>query len=97
MAVERIMTQHPDGRQGVHMELEKYEFIRDEILMRLDEEPMPFMRLAHEMEADLQDTFDGSVMWYTTTVKLDLEARGQIEKVPGTTPPRLRVCYRSDD
>jgi hypothetical protein len=97
MAVERIMTQHPEGRQGVHMELDKYEFIRDEILMRLDEQPMSFMRLAHEMEDDLQDTFDGSVMWYTTTVKLDLEARGEIEKIPGTTPPRLRVRRRSDD
>ncbi|RMH12084.1 MAG: hypothetical protein D6695_07625 [Planctomycetota bacterium] len=28
--------------------------------------------------------------WWVTTVKLDLEARGLIERVPGVTPQRLR-------
>lgn len=34
----------------------------------------------------------GSVSWYTTTVKLDLEARGELERVPGSRPQRLRRC-----
>ena len=29
-------------------------------------------------------------MWWVTTVKLDLEARGLIERVPGKSPQRLR-------
>lgn len=29
-------------------------------------------------------------MWWTTTVKLDLEARGLVERVPGASPQRLR-------
>lgn len=29
-------------------------------------------------------------MWWVTTVKLDLEARGLIERVPGSSPQRLR-------
>lgn len=29
-------------------------------------------------------------MWWVTTVKLDLEARGLIERVPGSNPQRLR-------
>ena len=32
----------------------------------------------------------GSVMWWVTTVKLDLEARGVIERVPKSAPQRLR-------
>jgi hypothetical protein len=32
----------------------------------------------------------GSVTWYVTTVKLDLEARGEIERVSGSRPQRLR-------
>jgi hypothetical protein len=31
-----------------------------------------------------------SVMWYVTTVALDLEARGEIERVPGSKPQRPR-------
>jgi uncharacterized protein YndB with AHSA1/START domain len=37
-----------------------------------------------------KDAFRGaSIMWYATTVKLDLEARGLITRVAGTTPQRL--------
>jgi hypothetical protein len=32
----------------------------------------------------------GSIPWYTTVVKLDLEARGVIERVPGVLPQRVR-------
>jgi len=42
-------------------------------------------RLAADERANL-----GSTGWYTTTVKLDLEAKGEIERVPGSTPQRLR-------
>ena len=41
-------------------------------------------RLTPEQRADL-----GSVSWYTTTVKLDLEVKGDIERVPGAKPQRL--------
>jgi hypothetical protein len=32
----------------------------------------------------------GAVNWHVTSVKLDLEARGLIERIPGTKPQRLR-------
>ena len=32
----------------------------------------------------------GSVSWYTTTVKLDMEVKREIERVPGSKPQRLR-------
>lgn len=31
----------------------------------------------------------GSLMWYTTTVKLELEVRGELKRVEGTPPQRL--------
>lgn len=31
----------------------------------------------------------GSISWYVTTVKLDLEARGLIHRIPGSRPQRL--------
>lgn len=34
--------------------------------------------------------WEGSLSWYATTVKLDLEARGFIERVAGSKPQRLR-------
>jgi hypothetical protein len=32
----------------------------------------------------------GSVMWYTTVVKLDMECRGELERIEGSAPQRLR-------
>ncbi len=32
----------------------------------------------------------GSIMWHVTTIKLDLEARGLIERVEGAKPQRVR-------
>lgn len=31
-----------------------------------------------------------SILWYATTVKLDLEARGLLERIAGVSPQRLR-------
>ena len=43
-------------------------------------------RLSPEQQANL-----GSVSWYTTTVKLDMEVKGDIERVPRVTPQLLRL------
>ena len=43
-------------------------------------------RLSAEQKANL-----GSVSWYTTTVKLDMEVKRDIERIPRVTPQRLRL------
>jgi hypothetical protein len=37
-----------------------------------------FKELTAAVKDQLQGNFDGSVSWYLTTVKLDLEARGEV-------------------
>jgi hypothetical protein len=44
-----------------------------------------------EQLTDKEKNEIGSVSWYTITVKLDLEARGLIERIPGVKPQRLRL------
>lgn len=89
----KILTLHPDvGKSGVRISQEKYDQIRDEILATISERgEIAFMDLVMVIEHKLAFNFDGSVGWYVTTVKLDLEARGLIERVKGSKPQRLRL------
>lgn len=89
---ERIKTLHPEGKQGVSISKEKYETVREAILKILrDREEISFQELTPAVEDQIGDDFDGSVPWYTVTVKLDLEARGIIERIPGTSPQVLHM------
>lgn len=90
---EKIQTLHPAGKQGVNISREKYDTIREAILSVLTEHTeIPFQELPQAVERHLTDDFDGSISWYVTTVKLDLEARGLIVRVPKASPQRLRLA-----
>jgi hypothetical protein len=39
----------------------------------------------------MKSKFDGSISWYTTVVKLDLEARKLVVRVPNSKPHRVRL------
>lgn len=89
---ERIKTLHPEGKKGVSISKEKYETVREMLLQILRErEEISFQELTPAIEDRIGDHFDGSVPWYTVTVKLDLEARGIIERIPGISPQVLRI------
>ncbi|MEM7657599.1 MAG: hypothetical protein AAF399_15810 [Bacteroidota bacterium] len=89
---DRILTLHPQGKTGVNILRRRYEVIRTYILDSLKtQQPMTFQALGDQAVADLSETFDGKVLWYITSVKLDLEARGEIERVPKTSPHQLRL------
>ena len=88
----RVMTLHPEGKEGVNIDKEKYEAVKQAILDAVGAVgELPFSDLSAEVERRVVD-FDGSYGWYTTTVKLDLEARGLIERVPKKTPQYLRLA-----
>ena len=89
---EKIMTLHPQGKSGVNISKKKYETVRIAIQDALRTQPgMTFKELTEEVRQKLEGSFDGSISWYVTTVKLDLEARGIIERIPNRTPQRLRL------
>ncbi|MGR3811832.1 DUF6958 family protein [Jiulongibacter sp. NS-SX5] len=89
---DKILTLHPEGKKGVNISLEKYILIKDYILRALEEEgAMTYQYLNDKAKKDLTDNFSGSVPWYVVSVKLDLEARGLIERIPKTSPHQIRL------
>lgn len=90
---EKIITIHPDpNKSGVKIHKDKYVLIRDGILKTLRSiGEVLFKDLPGEVERQLRGKFDGSISWYVTTEKLDLEARKLIERISGTSPQQLRL------
>ena len=93
---EKILTLHPEGKTGVRIDLEKYNTIKDAIIKVLTKRKMiTFEELAEEVVALLEKKFQGSVLWYYTTVKLDLEARKMIRRIPGSKPQQITLNKKS--
>ena len=91
---DTIRTLHPEKKQGVNISREKYETIRNAILCVLQaqqQKEMTFMKLSRAVEKEVNGNFDGSVMWYVTTVKLDMEARGEIKRVQNSRPQLVKL------
>ncbi len=89
----RIMTLHPDGRQGVNILERRYDQIKTFIIQQLKTKPeMSFAELNDVAKQELKDKFDGKIGWYVVTVKLDLEARQIIERIPNRTPQYVRLA-----
>ena len=89
---EKILTLHPEGKNGVNIDKSKYEMVRGAILEILQEHgTFPFKMLSDEVANRLGDSFEGSFAWYTVSVKLDLEARGAVERIPKKSPQQIRL------
>ena len=89
---EKILTLHPQGKKGVNILKRRYDMIRAFILETLKEhKQISFEELSDLAVEKLSRNFDGKVLWYIVSVKLDLEARGIIERVPKTSPHQLRL------
>lgn len=91
MSDEKILTRHPHGKAGVNISKEKYNQIRKFIMTNIDAEgEISFEEITDRAVEQLTDTFEGSVPWYIVTVKLDLEAKNVLERVPKVSPQMLR-------
>ena len=93
-AEEFFMTAHPEPKKpGARIEKAKYDLMRNAILEKLRTYgALPFEKMGNMIEEQLLKKFDGPVIWYYTTVKLDLEARGVIRRVPNTEPQLLEIA-----
>jgi hypothetical protein len=92
MSEPKILTLHPAGKRGVNIALSRYEPLKKFVLEKLAaEHEITFERLCDLAIEQLAQTFDGNVLWYLVSVKLDLEARGIIERIPKTSPHKLRL------
>ncbi len=90
---DKIRTLHPEKKQGVNISKEKYDIIRSAILCVLQrQKEITFMKLSRAVEEEVNGNFDGSVTWYVTTVKLDMEARGELKRVPNSRPQLVKLA-----
>ncbi len=92
MPAEKILTLHPEGKAGVNIDKSKYDQLKNFIIETLDHTgPITYQEL-NQMGIDhLKESFEGSVPWYLVTVKLDLEARNIIERIPKTSPHQIQL------
>jgi len=90
---------NPDPiKPGVRIAKAKYDTIREAILENLRAHgPLTFTQLGNLLEDQLQKDFGGSVMWYYTTVKLDMEASGEIRRLPKSKPQLVDLSDESQD
>ncbi|MEL6195240.1 MAG: hypothetical protein AAFR66_24490 [Bacteroidota bacterium] len=92
MLDNKILTLHPQGKKGVNIDRDKYETLKEFILQTVEARGQISYQELNELGEDtLSKHFTGSVPWYLVTVKLDLEARGILERVPKTSPHELRL------
>jgi len=79
---ETTGTQHPDpAKKGVRISAARYRDVREELT---------FAELTAEARRRLGPGFPRSVPWYVITVKLDLEARGELNCDRSAGPQRIR-------
>lgn len=89
---EKIMTLNLDGKKGVNILKSRYDMMSSAIIETLKSEGQATLaELGNKVEANLQNKFDGKIGWYLMAVKLDLEARGTIVRVPGKVPQTLAL------
>ena len=94
---ERVVCETPTpGKKPTRIHKWKYDLLRRIILDILADsaDGVQFHSLPGLIDARLnpeQRSKLGSTSWYATTVKLDLEVTGEIERVPRASPQRLRL------
>lgn len=91
METEKIQTMHPDPtKSNKKILLLKYQTIKTTLLSILRVSELTHTDLMEKLYQEVKDTFEGGVQWYGEVVKLDLEARGIIERTK-TKPVKYRL------
>ena len=86
------MTLNPDkNKTGVNIDKDKYDIIKQAIRQVFKErKELSYSTLINIIKPRLANNFTGSIRWYVEIVKLDLEAKKVIERIPDTKPQMYR-------
>ena len=95
MSDAKVLCETPTpGKKPTRILKWKYDMVRLAILKAVPKsgEGLLFKELSLNVENRLtpeQKQKLGSIGWYTTCVKLDLETKGEIRRLPNSSPQRL--------
>lgn len=95
MGEEKVTCETPtEGKKPTRILKWKYESVKRAILKAIPQSSkgVLFKDLSKEVDANLsaeEKAKLGSIGWYTTCVKLDLEVKGIIKRLPGSSPQKL--------
>ena len=91
----KIQLRHPAGKKAVRISRDKYDLLKASLRTVLKKRGTgSHTELLQAVTADLKargTAFSGSIEWYLEWVKLDLEARGTLQRVAGSTPQQFRL------
>jgi hypothetical protein len=83
------------GKKGTRIAKWKYDCVRKALLkcapknkIGIAFKDMPKL-VEKQLTSEERRTL-GSVTWYTVTVKLDMEVRGELSRIPNVSPQRIR-------
>ena len=77
---EKILTLHPEGKKGVNISRKKYDAMKEVVLHILEERrEVAWREMIPLVKTEIGPDFEGSVPWYFESVKLDLQAKGEIK------------------
>ena len=90
-----MQLKHPGGKKPVTMSKEKYNLLKPAVLKYLRTTGgATFSEISTAIEKDFKTkgrAFQGSIPWHLEWVKLDLEARKVIKRVPHTSPQEYMI------
>lgn len=92
---DRVQLKHPQGKKAVSMSTGKYCLLKLAVLKCLRvKRKATFSEISRTIEKEFKtegQTFKGSLPWHLEWVKLDLEARKVIRRVPKTAPQEYMI------
>lgn len=87
---DKILTEHPLGKSGKNIDKRTYEIFKEAILSTLQDNELTHAELIDRLNENLKGKFSGNIGWYAETMKLDLEAKGIIERTT-SKPQKYRL------
>jgi hypothetical protein len=92
---QKIQLKHPEGKKAISMDKGKYSVIEKSLLICLKgKAAATHKEILNGITEDFNKNklkFEGSIEWHMECVKLDLEAKNKITRIPDTTPIKFKL------